>query len=63
MRMTEEERRNRLRDIGEWFIELSEDDYRHVRFVFEEIHACTCSKCGDYADDIVESIKVVYTNK
>lgn len=60
---TEESKRKQLRNYGEWLIELSADESKHIGFVFEEIHACSCAKCGDYADDMVESLKVAYSSK
>ena len=55
MNTTEESKRKQLRNYDEWLIKLGADESKHIGFVFEEIHAC-----GDYADNTIESLKVVY---
>lgn len=60
LNQTEECRRNQLREFGEYLIELSRDESKNIWYVNESINACHCSKCGDYAGDITESITLSY---
>ncbi|MEK3887269.1 hypothetical protein [Bacillus sp. FSL K6-3431] len=58
---SETELRRQLRTIGERYVQLSEDSSVVIEAIDNSTVAATCSKCSDYGNEVVETLRIVYS--